>query len=226
MTTTDPHATCINRTDGHTCGHPQDEHSRLSGCLHFVGAHACPCPEFTPGQDLPVTPYDGGTSSGYSGTTTSHARALQEDADGTTKGRQEQTLSIATMKVDHGLTVKELREWANWHHGQASSALSNLHQAGRLVRLTETRDRCKVYVLPDYAGDRPTEPHGERQSKPRTPKSRGPVTLTPTEADALAAMRTRLASPEASVHSLGVRFTDQLAAVCGALEARSREPKA
>jgi hypothetical protein len=29
-----------------------------------------------------------------------------------------------------------------------------------LARLTETRGKCRVYVLPEYVNGRPTEPHG------------------------------------------------------------------
>ena len=46
------------------------------------------------------------------------------------------------------------------HHGRVSGALSVLHKVGKLARLTETRDKCKVYVLPEYVNGRPTEPHG------------------------------------------------------------------
>jgi len=35
-----------------------------------------------------------------------------------------------------------------------------LHKVGKLVRLTEVRGKCKVYVLPQYVNDRPTETHG------------------------------------------------------------------
>jgi hypothetical protein len=40
--------------------------------------------------------------------------------------------------------------------------LSDLHKAGRIARLTEERNRCKVYVLPEYVNGRETEPHGGR----------------------------------------------------------------
>lgn len=45
------------------------------------------------------------------------------------------------------------------HHGQASSVLSVLHKEGRLARLTEKRERCAVYVLPEYVGDRAAAPY-------------------------------------------------------------------
>jgi hypothetical protein len=46
------------------------------------------------------------------------------------------------------------------HHGQASGALSVLHKEGRIARLTERRNRCAVYVLPEYVQGRETSPHG------------------------------------------------------------------
>ena len=58
-----------------------------------------------------------------------------------------------------GATVKELREVLAIHHGKASSILSNDHKAGKLARLTEKRNGCKVYVLPQYVDGRKTEKH-------------------------------------------------------------------
>lgn len=218
--TTDPNASCANPE----CGHPNDEHSRLAGCLAMPnGAKtSCACQGFV---HPPSTPYDGGTSSGHSGSSTSHARALTEDADGTTGHRQQRTMDVLEEFATHGVTVKGLREATGWHHGQASAALSNLHHGGRIARLAEVRDRCKVYVLPEHVGDRTTESQGQR-----APKTRGPITLTPAEAGALARMNTRLASGSDDgghheVHSLGVAFTDDLAAICAALDARTREPR-
>ncbi len=45
-----------------------------------------------------------------------------------------------------GLTVRELRPLAGWHHGQASSALSEAEKRGLLTRRGDRRERCAVYV--------------------------------------------------------------------------------
>lgn len=107
-------------------------------------------------------PYAG--TSGWSGSDTSQERAEQEDSDGTTSRRQEQTLASLAGRHGEGLTWRELGTARGWHHGQASGVLSVLHKTGRIARLTERRDRCAVYVLTDYVGDRITAPHGS--SKP------------------------------------------------------------
>lgn len=62
-----------------------------------------------------------------------------------------------------GVTVKDLRNVLQIHHGKASSILSNDHKAGKVARLTEKRDGCKVYVLPQYVDGRKTEKHGSQK---------------------------------------------------------------
>lgn len=53
-----------------------------------------------------------------------------------------------------GLTVREvLKKARNWHHGQASGALSRAHAQGRLVRTTSYRTGCAAYVIPASAGE-------------------------------------------------------------------------
>lgn len=113
----------------------------------------------------PITPYAG--TSGWSGTDTSHRRVHEDDADGTTTRRQRITLTALAGAGPQGLTWKELAQKASWHHGQASGVLTVLHMAGRITRLTEKRDRCRVYVLPEHVNDRDTEPY-VRQAPPAT----------------------------------------------------------
>jgi hypothetical protein len=108
----------------------------------------------------PELPYDGGTSSGWAGSATSHVRALTQDTDGTTSARQQATLDRLGRYAGVGLTWKELAAAEGWHHGQASGVLSVLHKTGHIARLTETRDRCAVYVLPRWVAGRETAPHG------------------------------------------------------------------
>jgi hypothetical protein len=113
--------------------------------------------------DLPVTPYYDGTSSGWSGSDTSRERAERHDADGTTRGNQRRILAAAGGTRNEGVTIAELRElFSAVHHGSLSGALSNLHMNGDLARLTETRGKCKVYVLPEYVNGRETELYGRK----------------------------------------------------------------
>lgn len=58
-----------------------------------------------------------------------------------------------------GMTWREVADTFGMHHGQASSALSNLHRMGLAVRLQETRSRCGVYVTPENALGRATVAH-------------------------------------------------------------------
>lgn len=113
---------------------------------------------------IPALPY--AWSSGHSGTDTSRARADLADTSGTTTVRQALVLRLAYSTEDRGITVKELREYTGWHHGTASGLLSNLHLKGHLARLSDTRDRCKVYVLPDQVQSREAEWHGQAKPEP------------------------------------------------------------
>lgn len=107
---------------------------------------------------LPELPYAG--SSGHRGSSTSKARADRDDRSGRTRARQAAVLSSLAEAQDVGLNWKELALIHGWHHGQASGALSVLHKTERIARLTETRNRCKVYTLPAWVMNRTTEPYG------------------------------------------------------------------
>lgn len=107
-----------------------------------------------------VRPYAG--SSGWSGSSTSKARADEADTSGATSARQGLVLGMLRDSGIWGLTVKELRESTGWHHGTASGALSVLHLAGHIFRLSESRDRCKVYVLGEFVVGRDVEAHGHK----------------------------------------------------------------
>lgn len=113
--------------------------------------------------DQPELPYGGEShpNSGHAGSSTSRERAEHEDASGTTADRQAAVLDMLAESKEVGTTVVVVRDHLGIHHGKASSALSVLHKAGRIERLSETRGRCKVYVLPQYVNGRQTEPMGE-----------------------------------------------------------------
>lgn len=102
-------------------------------------------------------PYNG--TEGYAGSDTSKARALEEAVNGVASKRQRYLLILAQRAGERGITVAEVRD-PNLHHGRVSGALSVLHKAGRLARLTEVRGKCKVYVMPEFVNGRQTEAHG------------------------------------------------------------------
>jgi hypothetical protein len=104
---------------------------------------------------FPEVPYSG--TSGWSGTDSSAERARVQDADGTTGKRQIEALTYLASRGRHGATWKELADGLNLHHGSASGVLSVLHKTEHLCRLKETRNKCKVYVLPQFVHGRDTE---------------------------------------------------------------------
>ena len=112
-------------------------------------------------NEFPYLPY--GDTSGWSGSQTSQARAIAEDSDGTTSFRQKIIVALLLRAGKIGLTWKEVAERQNWHHGQSSGALSVLHKEGLIERLTERRNRCAVYVHPDFVNGRDTAPHGRKK---------------------------------------------------------------
>lgn len=109
-------------------------------------------------------PYNG--TSGWSGTDTSEERAIAADTSGDTKRRQNETIGHLFLSRSVGLTWKELANITGWHHGQASGVLSVLHKDRKIARLLEKRDRCRVYVLPEYAGHRITDEQGRKHKCP------------------------------------------------------------
>jgi hypothetical protein len=102
-------------------------------------------------------PYAG--TEGYAGSDTSRQRAIDDAVSGTASKRQRYILILAGRAKERGITVAEIRD-GTLHHGRISGALSVLHKVGKLSRLSETRGKCKVYVLPEYVNERVTEPHG------------------------------------------------------------------
>ena len=113
--------------------------------------------------DEPVLPYSG--TSGWSGSDTSRDRAERSDKDGTTSQRQREVTRYLGAAGSDGMTWRDLSEQTGWHHGTASGALSVLHKEGTIVRLTERRDRCQVYVLPEWVQGRETAQHRPNASR-------------------------------------------------------------
>lgn len=105
--------------------------------------------------------YADGTG-GHSGSDTSQARAERGQGNGTHAKRAQDTLLFLTLKGSEGATWFELAEFLEVHHGAASGILSNLHKAGQIARTPARRNRSKVYVLPEFAGE-VVEPYGGRK---------------------------------------------------------------
>ena len=102
--------------------------------------------------ELPFKPY--ANTSGWRGSEASRERVIEDDNNGTTGLRQKQTLIALNQSGYSGLTWKELGELFNWHAGQSSGCLSVLHLEGMVARLTEKRNRCSVYVIPEFVNGR------------------------------------------------------------------------
>lgn len=109
----------------------------------------------------PILPYAG--TSGWSGSQTSKTRATTADNNGTTKQRQNTVNRLLQQAGSNGLTWQELSTLTGWHHGTSSGALSVLHKENQIHRLTQTRNRCKIYIHPAHTNGRPTEPHGRKR---------------------------------------------------------------
>ena len=112
----------------------------------------------------PELPYNG--TSGHSGTDTSKERALHADRSGKTALRQAQALNLLSQREMAGLTWKEVSEITGLHHGTASGVLSVLHKTGRIARLKETRNGCKVYVDVFCVQGRVIEKQGRKKCCP------------------------------------------------------------
>lgn len=115
-------------------------------------------------EDDVSRPYNG--TSGWSGTDTSRDRAIESDTSGDTASRQRQTIGHLYLMGEEGMTWKELADITGWHHGQTSGALSVLHKAGKICRLMEKRNKCRVYVLPEYVNGRQTDEQGRKHTCP------------------------------------------------------------
>jgi hypothetical protein len=112
----------------------------------------------------PELPYNG--TSGHSGTETSKERALNADRSGKTALRQAQALELLRQMHESGLTWKEFSQITGLHHGTASGVLSVLHKAGRIARLKESRNGCKIYVALNWVENRVVEKQGRNKCCP------------------------------------------------------------
>lgn len=97
---------------------------------------------------------------GSSGSDASHERAEAEAASGAASERQRRILARLEGRGAKGATWREVGTLEGLHHGQVTGSLSNLHKAGKIVRLVEKRDRCSVYVMPEHVEGRASVPQG------------------------------------------------------------------
>ncbi len=82
----------------------------------------------------------------------SRENRIREASDGTLSKRLQDVLDFAYRQGTIGITFKDVDSRLRTHHGQSSSALSNLHKQGQLFRLTDyTRNRCSVYIHPHHS---------------------------------------------------------------------------
>lgn len=131
-------------------------------------------------EGMPVLPYPDGEdrSSGWSGSETSHERAQARDTSGETGRNQAQLRLLLMSRAGRGATWAEVSEYFGWHHGVSSGLLSNLHKAGLLARLTERRNRCAVYVLPEHVDGRETRRYGRTRVAMTAEPVQAPRVLT------------------------------------------------
>ena len=111
-----------------------------------------------------MIPY-GNTGSGHAGNATSRDRQEIQDASGLTGKRQKATLEAVELSAGHGVTSAEMEDMLGVGHGQASSALSHLHRAGHIRRITERRNKQEIYVLPEHVGERKESPYNPRPER-------------------------------------------------------------
>lgn len=120
--------------------------------------------------------YPNGHGSGHAGNATSRERQQNEDARGMTGMRQRKTLEAVELAAGHGVTSAEIEDLLQVGHGQASSALSHLHRAGRIKRIKDRRNKQEIYVLPAHVGDRKESPYNPRPER-KHPKFHSDMTV-------------------------------------------------
>lgn len=95
------------------------------------------------------------------------SRDLERDQHATFTDQQSVVLALAFDAGPRGVTGHDIQVATGWGDSPKSRALSNLLRDGKLVRLAEKRDRGSIHVLPEHAGDRPTEPYRSIAEKHR-----------------------------------------------------------
>jgi hypothetical protein len=103
--------------------------------------------------DLNIVEY-GSKGEGWSGSDTSKERAEREEKTGVGGWRRKQVHALIEGRAAQGMTCHEVETELGIGHGAASAALTHLHRAGFLRRLSERRNGQEVYVHPDHVNGR------------------------------------------------------------------------
>ena len=101
-----------------------------------------------------VLPFKG--TSGWAGSEASQQRQMMLDETGETGKRQQAVMRELRNAGTYGAIWRDIALALDIHHGQASAALSVLHREGLIARLDEKRNKCSVYVLPEFVNGRST----------------------------------------------------------------------
>lgn len=102
-----------------------------------------------------------------------------------------------------GATSTEAAQRTRLTHGATSAALTRLHRAGHLARLTERRNGSTVYVIPDWTAGRPVAP----ASTPRTRRLTPQQALVAARATACHHHQVSVALPGLKTDDHGTHFT-------------------
>lgn len=108
-------------------------------------------------------PYD--NTEGWSGSEASQQRAKREQPK-TAPNRRTRILRTLRRAGTHGATWKEISDILQVHHGSSTGSLTRLHRDEQINRLTELRDGCSIYVLPEHVNGRPTTPYQPHKRNP------------------------------------------------------------
>jgi hypothetical protein len=122
----------------------------------IVGTNSAPTQETL---ETVILPYAG--TSGWSGSETSKQRALDNDSQGITARRQKFVYDLVLKCEFLGITWREICILTGYDKSAGiAGTLSNLHKAGKIARLKQSRGRCAIYVGLPFVADRPTARHG------------------------------------------------------------------
>lgn len=95
------------------------------------------------------------------------SRDLERDQHATFTDQQAAVLALAYDAGERGITGHDVQVATGWGDSSKSRAMSNLLRDGKLLRLTEKRDRGSVHVLPEHLAGREQEPYQSIAEKHR-----------------------------------------------------------
>lgn len=111
---------------------------------------------------MTVLPFNG--TSGWAGSTASQERQMFIDESGETTKRQQAVINELRSAGAYGAIWRDIALALGLHHGQASAALSVLHREGVIARLNEKRNKCSIYVLPEFVNGRSVSDSAKTQA--------------------------------------------------------------